>query len=127
MSGRFSRNKGARTERALVRLLQDRGLAAERVPLSGAAGGRFKGDLSVPVLGNDWTVEVKCRAGGFRELYSWLNGNDALIVKADRRQPLVVLPLDVAADIVRRADAWRCLLDLREHDLNRATGGDDAF
>ena len=42
--GRASRNKGNRTERAIVRLLRDRGLAGERVPLSGAARGRFGGD-----------------------------------------------------------------------------------
>jgi len=46
--GRASRDKGNRTERAIVRLLQDRGLAAERVPLSGAMRGRFGGDISVP-------------------------------------------------------------------------------
>lgn len=107
MSGRFSRNKGARTERALVRLLQDRGFAAERVPLSGAAGGRFKGDISVPVLGDDWLIEVKCRAEGFREIYGWLAGNDALIVKADRQKPLIILPLDMAAEIIKRADRSR--------------------
>jgi hypothetical protein len=38
--GRASRDKGNRTEGAIVRLLQDRGLAAERVPLSGAAPAR---------------------------------------------------------------------------------------
>jgi Holliday junction resolvase len=46
--GRASRDKGNRTERAIVRLLQERGFAAERVPLSGAARGRFGGDVSVP-------------------------------------------------------------------------------
>jgi Holliday junction resolvase len=35
--GRASRQKGNRTERAIVRLLQEHGFAAERVPLSGAA------------------------------------------------------------------------------------------
>ena len=34
MSGRRSRDKGARGERALVRFLQERGFAAERIPLS---------------------------------------------------------------------------------------------
>jgi hypothetical protein len=37
VGGRRSRDKGAR----IVRFLQERGFAAERVPLSGAAGGRF--------------------------------------------------------------------------------------
>jgi Holliday junction resolvase len=47
------RQKGNRTERAIVRLLQDHGFAAERVPLSGAASERFGGDISVPLLGVD--------------------------------------------------------------------------
>ena len=42
--GRASREKGNRGERAGGRFLQERGFAAERVPLSGAARGRFGGD-----------------------------------------------------------------------------------
>jgi hypothetical protein len=96
MSGRFSRDKGARTERALVHLLQQAGFAAERVPLSGAALGRFGGDISVPVRGVDHRIEVKCRAAGFRQLYTWLAEHDALVVKADNRVPLLILPLATA-------------------------------
>jgi Holliday junction resolvase len=48
--GRASREKGNRIERALVALLQEAGFAAERVPLSGAARGRFGGDISIPLL-----------------------------------------------------------------------------
>jgi Holliday junction resolvase len=72
--GRASRQKGNRLELALVRALQDAGFAAERVPLSGAARGRFGGDLSVPLLGVDRRVECKCRGNGFGQLYSWLDG-----------------------------------------------------
>jgi Holliday junction resolvase len=108
MSGRKSRDKGNRTERALVRLLQDHyGFAAERVPLSGAARGRFGSDVSVPLLGADHRVEVKCRADGFRELYRWLNGSDLVVVKADRCDPLVVVPLRLAAEIAKVAEAGR--------------------
>ena len=103
--GRHSRNKGIKAERALVRFLQEHGFAAERVPLSGSAGGRFVGDLAVPLLGVDRCVEVKCRANGFRKLYVWLDGRDLLIVRADRREPLVVLPLRLAAEIARRSGA----------------------
>ena len=105
--GRASRDKGNRTERAIVRLLQERGLAAERVPLSGAARGRFGGDVSVPVLGVDRRVEVKCRGGGFRELYKWLAGADVLIVRADRRELLVVAPLKFAVEVVMIAEQGR--------------------
>ena len=102
--GRASRQKGNRVERALVHALKDAGFAAERVPLSGAARGRFGGDLSVPLLGIDRRVEVKARATGFRQLYEWLDGADLLIVRADRSQRLVVLPLKLAAEIAVAAE-----------------------
>jgi len=98
--GRESRDKGLRAERAIVRLLQERGFAAERVPLSGAARGRFGGDVSVPLLGRDLRCEVKCRGGGFRRLYDWLDGADALILRADRRGLLVVIPIELAAEVM---------------------------
>lgn len=103
--GRRSRDKGNRVERAIVRALQEHGLGAERVPLSGSAGGSYVGDLTVPLLGVDRVVEVKARANGFAQLYDWLEGRDLLIVKADRRHPLVVLPLDLAARIAMAAEA----------------------
>jgi Holliday junction resolvase len=105
MGGRASRQKGNRTERAIVRLLQERGFAAERVPLSGAARGRFGGDISIPLLGADRRVEVKARGNGFRRLYDWLGDHDFLIVKADRLEPLVVVPLKFAAEIAAIAES----------------------
>jgi Holliday junction resolvase len=97
--GRASRDKGNRLERAIVRLLQGHGFGAERVPLSGSTGGSCSGDLTVPILGRDLVVEAKARANGFARLYSWLEGRDALIIKADRRDALVILPLHLAAEI----------------------------
>ena len=44
------------------------------MPLSGAAGGRFSGDVVMPLMGRDLRIEVKARAEDFRELYSWLDG-----------------------------------------------------
>jgi hypothetical protein len=83
--------------------LLQHGLSAERVPLSGSAGGRFVGDLLLTLAGRDHIVEVKCRGNGFAQLYEWLDGRDILIVKADRRDPLVVLPLPLAAEIAAKA------------------------
>jgi len=102
--GRASRDKGNRFERAVVRLLQDAGLGAERVPLSGSAGGSHSGDLTVPILGRDLVVEAKARTNGFARLYSWLEDRDVLIIKADRRDALVILPLRLAADIAIAAE-----------------------
>jgi Holliday junction resolvase len=102
--GRAPRQKGNRIERFIVNLLQDFGLAAERIPLSGSAGGSFKGDLSIPLLNIDRVVEVKSRKHGWRELYAWLENRDLLIVRADRSEPLVVLPLKLAAEIAALAE-----------------------
>lgn len=105
MSGKASRDKGNRAERAIVNLLKERGFEAERVPLSGSAGGSYLGDLTVPIAGVSRVVEVKVRAKGFRQLYDWLINRDILIVMADRCEPLVVLPLALAADILGKAGA----------------------
>jgi hypothetical protein len=47
---------------------------------------------------------VKCRGNGFRQLYDWLEGHDFLIVRADRRELLVVVPLKLAAEIAMAAE-----------------------
>jgi len=107
MSGKASRDKGMRHERYLVNLFRKAGLFAERVPLSGAAGGSYAGDISVPVLGHDWTLEAKVRSHGFAQLYGWLGDNHALIVKADRSEPLVVLPLRRAIEVLKQAERYR--------------------
>jgi hypothetical protein len=99
MSGRRSRDKGARTERAIVRLLQGLGVAATKISRAWCPGA----DLRVPILGIDRAVEVKCRANGFSQLYKWLDRRDVLIVKADRQEPLVVLRMSFAAEIAKGA------------------------
>ena len=53
-------------------------------------------------MGRDLCLEVKARAGGFRELYSWLDCRDVLIIKADRQEPLVIVRLSLAAEIAKR-------------------------
>jgi hypothetical protein len=98
LGGRKSRDKGNRAERSLVRALQDRGFAAERVPLSGSAGGSYSGDLSLPLLGIDRVVEVKVRARGFAPLYDWLS---------DRKEPLVVARLALGIEIATAAERNR--------------------
>jgi hypothetical protein len=102
--GRSPRAKGNRLERAIVRLLQDAGLGADRVPLSGSAGGRYSGDLTVPCCGRDLTIEAKARGNGFKQLYRWLEGRDALVIRRDRSDTLVILRLDLAAQVLRTAE-----------------------
>jgi Holliday junction resolvase len=105
MSGRRHRQKAGREERMLVGIAQEHGFASERVPLSGSVGGqRFSGDIVFPLLGRDLCVESKVRANGFRQLYDWLQGRDVLVVRSDRREPLVVLPLSLAIQVAKAAE-----------------------
>ena len=98
--GKASRSKGYRRERQVVERLRQLGLQAQRVPLSGAAGGDFMGDvvLNLPPGREEWSgllrAEVKARAGGegWRKIKQWLGGNAALFLIADREDPLVVIP-----------------------------------
>jgi Holliday junction resolvase len=107
MNGARNRRKGNRTERETVSILQEAGIAAERMPLSGAAGGSFIGDVLVPVLGVDRRLEVKCRAGGFVQIYKWLASHYGLVVRADRSEPLIILRLKDFAELAIRADRDR--------------------
>lgn len=96
--GRRPREKGIRAERELARML-----GGQRVPLSGAAGGAFGGDIKA--LGLTWQAKVE--ATGFRRLYKWLEGHDALGLKADRREWLVVMPLYTFLGIIEDVRAGR--------------------
>ena len=87
--GKFSRDKGAREERAIVNKHKDNGFHALRIPLSGAARG-FKGDVKIEGL----TAECKERAGGFKTIYKWLSQDDTdlLTIKQTGKERLYVLP-----------------------------------
>ena len=117
---RASRRKGATEERAMVRYLQAWGFAAEK---SSRAG--YKGpDLSVPLLGIDRTVECKVRAKAFGQLYRWLGNSDLLVVRADRKEPLVILPMWLASEIAAEAEghAQRQLASLaKKQERDRIT------
>lgn len=60
MSGRYSRNKGARVERELVHHLNGLGYNAQRIPLSGMMKG-YKHDVDVSLANASWKLEVKAR------------------------------------------------------------------
>jgi Holliday junction resolvase len=106
MSGAKHRQKGDRVERELVALHEAIGIHSERYPLSGAS--RFRGsghDLDVYALGKDeapLVCEVKSRktGEGFTTLERWLGEFDALFLKRNRGEPMVVLPWRVWAQLL---------------------------
>jgi Holliday junction resolvase len=102
MGGRGPKRKGSRFELEIVRLLQELGLAAEKVPLSGQVkGGKYDCDVSVPVRGVDRRVECKRRARAFMTIDAMLGGNFAVVVRDDRSRPLVVMTLEQWAELAK--------------------------
>jgi hypothetical protein len=96
-----SRAKGDRFERDCVHKLVEEGIAAQRVPLSGAAGGMFSSDLMVEVCGRLEKIECKTRKRAWADLFGWLPGNFALFIKADRTDTLVVMDLATFARLAK--------------------------
>jgi hypothetical protein len=92
-----SAEKGSRFERACVDRLKELGLEAQRVPLSGAAGGMFGSDIVVAGR----KIECKTRKRAWMDLFNWLPGNHALMIKADRTETLVVMSLETYADMLK--------------------------
>lgn len=91
MSGKRHKQKGDRVEREIVSILKRHGIPAKRVPLSGSVSG-YPGDVQACINGCELVLEVKARKD-FKTLYNWLEQRDALILKADRKEPLLVLRL----------------------------------
>lgn len=87
-----SKIKGTREESQIVKKLKENGIEASRVPLSGALGGEHSGDIKIK--GFKRPFEVKLRANAFREIYKWIDDNEGLFIRSDRKPGLVVLPLD---------------------------------
>tara|TARA_R100000426_G_scaffold68884_1_gene47927 strand:- start:3849 stop:4154 length:306 start_codon:yes stop_codon:yes gene_type:complete len=92
---KYARDKGARFEREFAK-----SIGGYRVPLSGAMGGEYSGD----VKGLGMTFECKVRKDGFKKIYEWLNNEhvDALAIKADRKDTLIVMPLETFMDYMRK-------------------------
>jgi hypothetical protein len=63
--------------------------------------------ISSSLCSDDLCVESKVRANGFRQLYAWLQGRDVLVVRSDRREPLVVVPLSLAIQVAKAAERGR--------------------
>ena len=95
MGGKAARDKGANYEREIVNWHRERGVDAERIPLSGAVKGNYKGDLKIGPQ-QALLAECKRRARAYQDLYDALDqaGNDMLFVRKDRERTLVVLPLE---------------------------------
>ena len=75
--------KGSRAEREIKRAFENAGFGVVR-----SAGSFGKGDLHVSGIG---FVQIKARKSF--HVYNLFEGADVLVLKADRKEPLVVMPL----------------------------------
>jgi hypothetical protein len=67
--------------------------------LQAAIGGAWSGDIHLELLGRVCRAEVKARHE-FRTLQQWLSGADLLLLKADRCDPIAVLPVRLFAELI---------------------------
>ncbi len=105
--GKSQRDKGARNERAVVNYWREQGVKADRVPLSGAVGGEYAGDVDLYAFGADNAPligEVKARGngGGFKTITKWLGYSDFLVLHEDKQARLYVVPERVMLRLVTR-------------------------
>lgn len=98
MSGARHRRKGDRIEREVVDRHKALGIHAERYPLSGASKFRSSGhDVDIYLFGREeapTVAEVKGRknGAGFATLERWLGEYDALFLRRNNADPLVLVP-----------------------------------
>jgi len=104
VSRRGRRIKGSQGVRELVKILNEAGVPARSVPLSGAmsstgfGGDVLVGEPPVPgrggmVLGPEQRWEVK-RRRGFASIYKWLEDAAVLAFRGDRGEWIVTMRLD---------------------------------
>lgn len=87
--------KGRRLENEVADCLTAAGIPAERVPLSGSLGGKYKADV---VIGTPQApeahIECKYRENLSMQLWDWLEGVDYLALRRNRKPALIVMPME---------------------------------
>ncbi|MEM0326768.1 MAG: hypothetical protein QW733_07040 [Desulfurococcaceae archaeon] len=78
--------KGARVEREIKKLFEENGFKVVR-----SAGS--KGETDLYIYNNVLALGIQVKARKTVGLYSLLGSADALVIKADRQEPLIVMSL----------------------------------
>jgi len=86
--------KGSRVEREIRDAHLKVGIPAKKMPLSGALGGEYAGDL---LIAGSLRAEVKARKSGqgFAMIQKWLGDNDFLFIRENNDTPKVVMPFTI--------------------------------
>tara|TARA_R110002167_G_scaffold257075_1_gene463528 strand:- start:427 stop:762 length:336 start_codon:yes stop_codon:yes gene_type:complete len=100
-----NKNKGTYHEKWFVDWLKSIGVACKRVPLSGALGGEWSGDIHLTLDGQRWLVgEVKYRdKSNFPSPFTVLEGRDIAFYKRKTGKPqtLVIMSGEEFAKIIQ--------------------------
>jgi hypothetical protein len=78
--------------------LQDAGLPCEKISYAY----KKTHDIKVELLGREGKMEVKARANGFATIYKWLEPVDLLILRADRKPALAVVPIATLIELMKK-------------------------
>jgi len=84
--------KGADFERRVKKLLEEAGYTVVR-----SAGSHSKADLLIKEL----FLSLQCKALKSFSGYRLMEGSDALVIKADYKKPLIVMPLEKFLEVVK--------------------------
>ena len=84
-----SKQKGDRFERTVLIIAEEMGLKGYRNRMSRAMPGE---SWDLCIAGK--RLECKKRKAGFKKISEWIEGNDGVIIGADREKPLVVIRLE---------------------------------
>ena len=104
--GNKNKQKGSYHERWFIKWLKDQGIEAKKVPLSGALGGEYSGDIHLPSLvGRNLVVEVKYRTtSSFPNAFKVLEGRDMALYKrkTGEQKVCVILSEDLFKEMIER-------------------------
>lgn len=103
-----NKSKGSYHERKITEWLNEIGIPAKRVPLSGSLGGEWSGDIHATLDGRHVVTEVKYRdKSGFPSPFTVLEGRDMAIYKrrTGKPQTIVIMPADLFAELLGDTNA----------------------
>ncbi len=105
MTGRRSKRKGYRTEKHCADMFNAWAVEHGLPTRANRGDGTVGEDVYAHVGNSEFRIECKGRKNGqgFVTLLQWMVGSDALYLRADRQEPLIVLRPDALRDMLAEA------------------------
>ena len=103
MSGMKSKRKGYNYENA-QRIACDAYGPCSRMPLSGALGGEWSGDLKWLINNIPLKCQCKIKANGYKTDYAELADHDVLFKRADHKPTLVVMEFAKFCQLIEKSE-----------------------